>query len=100
MTWNYRVVKRKHAVIKTRNRKAVVEYSYAIHEVYYHKNKKGKWEADMMTREPVQLVGESLISLRTQLDMMKKDFLRDAPVLDYDHPPWKKKKRKAKARVR
>lgn len=72
MSWNYRVVRRRHEY----GGKDV--YTFGIHEVYY--NDEGK--PRNLTVDPVTLCGQSREDVREDLELMLGAF--SSPVLDYD----------------
>jgi len=80
-TWNYRIVRRKHAWKATGTKEEVVSYSYGIHEAYY--DKAGKVGA--ITEDPVELFGENIEELRHSWVSMAEAFAK--PLLDYDDIP-------------
>ena len=85
MTWNYRITRHRERRLGKRC------VWYAIHEVYYHKNKRPY----MISKEPIAPVGEDSKELEHTLVMMLKDALR-APVIDYDDPCFGKPDKKRK----
>lgn len=72
MTWNHRVI---------RNRSEGGEEWLALHEVYY--NESG--EPDMVTQEPIVVIGQDLRELRQTLKRMIKAL--ENPILDYESFP-------------
>ena len=71
MTWNYRVVKKTYEG----------ETLFGIHEVYYDSDGK----PDMVTVEPVGIVGDDLTELQREFVYYLRALLR--PVLDYEGIP-------------
>lgn len=65
MSWNYRVMKYKDGGL-------------GVHEVYY--DKKGK--VDGWTKDSI-IGGQSIEELLLVVETMKKDILKDQPILDY-----------------
>lgn len=72
MTWNHRVVRH-----KTKSGEPYI----AIHEVFYDSKNK----AYTLTKDPVDVGGETIDDLRKQLEQMTKAL--DTPILDYDKVP-------------
>ena len=77
MTWNYRVVKRRH-VGKDLLGRDYVTYTYGIHEAYY--DEKGK--VCSITENPVDAFGESREELERDLKRHLKAL--KLPTIDYD----------------
>ncbi len=71
MTWNYRVVKKRSGC----------EEFYGIHEVYYSEDGK----PEMVTMEPVAIVGDSLLELQEEFVHYLRALLK--PVLNYEDIP-------------
>ena len=71
MTWNYRIVKRSYPNSKW-------DDTYSIHEAYY--NEEG--QADSITVEGIEPVGETPKELKQSLEMMLKAL--DKPILNYE----------------
>lgn len=68
MSWNYRVLRKGYIGL---------EYTYAIHEVYYDENGKPV----MCTENPVCPMGENPIELKEDLDRYRQALGK--PILDY-----------------
>ena len=75
MTWNYRVVR------KTNTGYDMLDEYYGIHEVYYDDD----GNPEMVTVDPVGIVGDSLLELRQEYVYYLRALLR--PVLDYEDIP-------------
>jgi len=73
MSWNYRILKHKQKYKYSSNG----DY-YAIHEVMYENNK-----PHSCTKDPIDIVGEDIKSIKWQLDNIKKAL--NKPVIDYDY---------------
>ncbi len=71
MTWNYRVVRKTDEA----------EPLYGIHEVYYDSDGK----PEMVTVEPVAIVGDSLLELQEEFVHYLRALLK--PVLNYEEIP-------------
>lgn len=67
MHWNYRVFRYKDG-------------SVGVHEAYYDTL---TGEPNGWTEQPI-IVGDSVKDLLDILKMIKKDILKDAPIIDYD----------------
>ena len=73
--WNYRVIKKKNTgqfVDQTE------EYSYGIHEVYYHDD----GSISSCTVDPMDPYGNTFDELKECMDMMSRALTE--PVLDYE----------------
>lgn len=77
MTWNHRVIR--HRIRKSIIDGGVDEYWFGIHEVYYDESGK----PDMVTEEPIQVIGDNLEELKQTLKWMLKSL--KAPILDYEN---------------
>ena len=73
MSWNHRVMKRSYT-----HKDGTIEYTYAIHEVYYDK----EGNVDSYTEDSVAPQGETLEELEKEIELFKKAILK--PVLNYE----------------
>jgi hypothetical protein len=81
MSWNNRIVRKKH-ISKTKvNGKKTISYTYGIHVAYCDKN--GKVLA--ITKDPVEPHGDTVSDLKKGYLMQADAFTK--PVLDYDKIP-------------
>jgi hypothetical protein len=74
-TWNYRIVKRTYP-----SAEGEPEVTYAMHEAYYEDDR-----VISITKEPIELLSESLDGLGRELSGMQRAFT--LPILDYDKIP-------------
>lgn len=73
MSWNYRLVHRRHDVPS-----GTAEDVYAIHEVYYD----AAGQPEMVTEDPVEVSGETAQEAREAYRQMGEAF--DRPKIEYD----------------
>jgi len=90
MTWNYRVVKRKHKIAKINSYCKKSCITYGIHEVYYNKN--GKIRA--MSTDPMRLNADNLEDLKQMHKWMKRAFEKRTLTLNEKRCRKKKNSRK------
>lgn len=81
MTWNYRVVRKKHCWHDSRTDQERVSYTYGIHEAFYDE---GHY-VGAITENPVEPFGDTIEELRHAWLMMAEAF--GQPMLDYDEIP-------------
>jgi hypothetical protein len=81
MTWNYRVVRKKHCWHDSRINQERVSYAYGIHEAFYDEDH----HAGAITENPVEPFGDTIEELRHAWLMMAEAF--GQPILDYDKIP-------------